>query len=137
MYARRYFVDAEPPDPLAVEALAFIRTLYAVERAIKVERGKLARRSPVSTSCGGDGRGPGRSSLAAWLDVQSRPATPKSQFGQAVTFITRRPGNGRTRTDGRDRLQFGRVVHHAETAVHFYCFQAQQIRIDSDRFDSQ
>ena len=40
MHARRYFVEAEPTDPRAVEALAFIRTLYAVERDIKVEREK-------------------------------------------------------------------------------------------------
>jgi hypothetical protein len=32
MHARRYFIEAEPSDPRAVEALAFIRTLYAVER---------------------------------------------------------------------------------------------------------
>ena len=41
MHARRYFVEAEPTDPRAVEALAFIRTLYAVEREIKDEREKL------------------------------------------------------------------------------------------------
>jgi transposase len=40
MHARRYFVEAEPSDPRAVEALAFIRTLYAVEREIKDERDK-------------------------------------------------------------------------------------------------
>ena len=41
MHARRYFVEAEPSDPRAVEALAFIRTLYAVEREIKDERDRL------------------------------------------------------------------------------------------------
>ena len=35
MHARRYFVEAEPTDPRAVEALAFIRTLYAVEKELK------------------------------------------------------------------------------------------------------
>jgi hypothetical protein len=41
MHARRYFVEAEPTDPRAVEGLAFIRTLYAVERDLKDERGRL------------------------------------------------------------------------------------------------
>lgn len=41
MHARRYFVEAEPSDLRAVEALAFIRTLYAVEREIQDEREKL------------------------------------------------------------------------------------------------
>ena len=44
MHARRYFVEAEPSDPRAVEALAFIRTLYAVEREIKDERERLGDR---------------------------------------------------------------------------------------------
>ncbi len=41
MHARRYFVEAEPSDPRAVEALAFIRTLYAVKREIKEHREKF------------------------------------------------------------------------------------------------
>jgi transposase len=44
MHARRYFVEAEPSDPRAVEALAFIRTIYAVEREIKDERDKLGEK---------------------------------------------------------------------------------------------
>ena len=40
MHARRYFVKSEPSDPQAVEALAFIRTLYYVERQIQDERDK-------------------------------------------------------------------------------------------------
>jgi len=38
MHARRYFVDAVPKDSRAVEALAFIRTLYAVEKELWTER---------------------------------------------------------------------------------------------------
>ena len=38
MHARRYYVEAEPTDPRAVEALAFIRTLYAVERQFRDDR---------------------------------------------------------------------------------------------------
>lgn len=41
MHARRYFVEAEPSDQRAVEALAFIRTLYAVEREIRDEGDKV------------------------------------------------------------------------------------------------
>ena len=58
MHARRYFVEAEPSDPRAVEALAFIRTLYAVEREIKDEREKLGehvhrrRRGAAETNAG-------------------------------------------------------------------------------------
>jgi len=44
MHARRYFVGAEPSHPRAVEALAFIRTLYAVEKELKDERARLDAR---------------------------------------------------------------------------------------------
>jgi len=44
MHARRYFVEAEPSDPRAAEALAFIRTLYAVEKELKDERARLGER---------------------------------------------------------------------------------------------
>ena len=88
MHARRYFVDADPTDPRAVEALAFIRTLYAVEREIKGERDR-----PGNTFSDADvvrvRRTRARPILAAfadWLDLQSRTATPKSLFGQAVRY---------------------------------------------------
>src|SRR5213076_3118768 len=85
MHARRYFVEAEPSDPRAVEALAFIRTLYAVEREIKAERDK-----PDNTFLDADvvrvrrtRAGPILARFAEWLDEQCRVATPKSLFGQA------------------------------------------------------
>jgi transposase len=88
MHARRYFVEAEPTDPRAVEALAFIRTLYAVERDIKVEREKFGE-----TFTGTDvvrlrrtRAGPILAAFADWLDAQHRSATPKSLFGQAVGY---------------------------------------------------
>lgn len=81
-HARRYFVEAEPGDPRAVEALAFIRTLYAVERDIKVERGK-----PEATFNDADvvrvrrtRAGPILSAFADWLKAQHRSTTPKSLF---------------------------------------------------------
>jgi hypothetical protein len=88
MHARRYFVEAEPTDPRAVEALAFVRTLYAVEKELKDERVRLGgiftdddavrwRRTRA---------GPILARFANWLELQSRSATPKSQFGQAVGY---------------------------------------------------
>lgn len=88
MHARRYFVEAEPSDPRAVEALAFIRTLYAVERDIKDERDK-----PGSTFTDADAvrvrqtrAGPIMAQFSDWLEMHHRQATPKSLFGQAVEY---------------------------------------------------
>ena len=61
MHARRYFVVAESTDPRAVEALAFIRTLYAVEKELKDERARLGDGITDDDAVGGDKRGPGRS----------------------------------------------------------------------------
>ncbi len=88
MHARRYFVEAEPSEPRAVEALAFIRTLYIVERDIKDEREK-----PDSTFTDADvvrvrrtRAGPILAAFADWLEVHHRSTTPKSLFGQAVGY---------------------------------------------------
>ena len=88
MHARRYFVDAEPTDPRAVEALAFIRTLYAVEREIKVEREKLGETFTDAdvVRVRRTRAGPILAAFADWLDAQHRSATPKSLFGQAVGY---------------------------------------------------
>jgi transposase len=88
MHARRYFVDSVPSDPRAVEALAFIRTLYTVESRIRDEREKrgetftdadVVRRRQTRA-------GPILAAFADWLDIQHRTATPKSLFGQAVAY---------------------------------------------------
>ena len=88
MHARRYYVEAEPTDPRAVEALAFIRTLYAVERVIK-ER----REEPGGTFTDADAvrlrrtrAAPILARFGDWIEVQRRSATPKSLFGQAVEY---------------------------------------------------
>jgi len=88
MHARRYFVDAAPSDPRAIEALAFIRTLYAVEREIKEHRAK-----PGNTFTHADvvrvrrtRAGPILAQFADWLELHHRSATPKSLFGQAVGY---------------------------------------------------
>jgi hypothetical protein len=86
MHARRYFVDAEPSDPRAVEALAFIRTLYAVERDIKDEREKLGEAFTDVARARQTRAGPVLAAFAEWLEVQHRSATPKSLFGQAVGY---------------------------------------------------
>jgi transposase len=92
MHARRYFIEAEPSDPRAVEALAFIRTLYAVEREIKDDRDKLG-----DTFTDADvvrmrqtRAGPILAMFADWLEAQHRSATPKSLFGQAVEYSRNR-----------------------------------------------
>jgi hypothetical protein len=71
-----------------VEGLAFIRTLYAVERDIKDDREKVGE-----TFTNADGvpvrrtrAGPILAQFADWLEVQQRTATPKSLFGQAVAY---------------------------------------------------
>lgn len=88
MHARRYCVEAEPSDPRAVQALAVVRTLYAVERQIQDERER-----PGNTFTDADmvrvrrtRAGPILAAFADWLDVQHRSATPKSLFGQAVAY---------------------------------------------------
>ncbi|HEX3147564.1 MAG TPA: IS66 family transposase [Gemmataceae bacterium] len=88
MHCRRYFLEAEPSDPRAVEALAFIRTLYAVEREIKNDRDNLG-----GAFTDADGvrmrqtrAGPILARFADWLEVQNLTATPKSLFGQAVNY---------------------------------------------------
>ena len=88
MHARRYFVEAEPTDPRAVEGLAFVRTLYAVEAELKAERGRLGEgfASEDAVRWRQARAGPILARFADWLDGQHRSATPKSLFGQAVGY---------------------------------------------------
>jgi transposase len=87
-FSRRYFVEAEPSDPRAVEALAFIRTLYAVEREIKEARERLGEQFADAevVRLRQTRAGPILAKFADWLEVQHRQATPKSLFGQAVEY---------------------------------------------------
>ena len=88
MHARRYFVEAEPSDPRAVEALAFIRTLYAVEREINDEQEKLGDQF-VDTEVVRQRQsraGPILATFSEWLEVQRRQVTPKSLIGQAIEY---------------------------------------------------
>lgn len=88
MHARRYFVEAEPSDPRAVEALAFIRTLYAVEKELKDERAQLGERftNDDAVNWRRTRAGPILVKFSDWLEIQHRSATPKSLFGQAVGY---------------------------------------------------
>jgi transposase len=92
MHARRYFVEAEPTDPRSVprsvEALAFIRTLYAVERELKNERVRLgdAFTDDDAVRWRRTRAGPILARFADWLELQGRSATPKCLFGQAVNY---------------------------------------------------
>jgi transposase len=88
MHARRYFIEAEPSDPRAVEALAFIRSLYAVEKELKDERERLGERVTRDDAVRWRQArvGPILAQFADWLEEQRRSATPKSLFGQAVSY---------------------------------------------------
>ena len=103
MHARRAFVEAQVSDPAkADQALAFIRTLYAVERDLAaagrtgdaVAEGRRTRAGPVLDR------------FAAWLDAEARTARPKSPLGAAITYarngwasLTRYVTNGRLAID--------------------------------------
>jgi transposase len=88
MHARRYFVEAEPSDSRAVKALAFIRTLYAVEGEIRDERDKPDEKfTDADVVRVRQARaGPILPQFSDWHEVQHQAATPKSLFGQAVAY---------------------------------------------------
>ena len=82
MHVRRNFFDAKNRDARAVEALAFIRRLYAVERNAKdrkltgenLTRYRQEHAKPVLTA------------FATWLMEMQRVALPSSGFGEAVRY---------------------------------------------------
>ena len=82
MHARRGFVEAQDNEPKAHEALAYIRTLYAVERDIKEQ--SLSNDNALSLRR--TRAGPILDAFAQWLEEQHRVALPKSAFGQAVAY---------------------------------------------------
>ncbi|MEO2089343.1 MAG: IS66 family transposase [Gemmataceae bacterium] len=98
-HVRRKFVEARTNDAAkASEALAYIRTLYAVEQEIRDEKlegaavasRRRARAGPIVTR------------LGEWLDVEHRTALPKSPFGQAVSYaLNQWPTLGRYLGDAR------------------------------------
>ncbi|MFO0847176.1 MAG: IS66 family transposase [Gemmataceae bacterium] len=105
MHARRGFVEAQQSDPAkAGEALALIRTLYAVERALAdtglvgdaLAEGRRTRAGPVLDR------------FAGWLDIESRTARPKSPLGAAIAYARNGwPSLTRYVTDGRLAIDNG------------------------------
>jgi transposase len=98
-HVRRKFVDARTNNAAkASEALAYIRTLYAVEQEILDE--KLAGDAVVFRRQ--TRAGPILRKLGEWLDVEQRTALPKSPFGQAVSYaLNQWPTLGRYLGDAR------------------------------------
>jgi len=98
-HVRRKFVDARANDPAkASEALAYIRTLYAVES--EIAEGKLARDTAVSLRQAR--AGPILRKFGEWLEVEQQGALPKSPFGQAVSYARNQwPTLGRYLGDAR------------------------------------
>jgi hypothetical protein len=98
-HVRRKFVEARDNDPAkASEALAYIRTLYAVEAEIVAE--KLTSDNAVSRRQ--TRAGPILKQFGDWLDVEERSALPKSLFGQAVSYARNQwPTLGRYLDDAR------------------------------------
>ena len=66
----------------ASEALAYIRTFYAVEK--EIVEGKLSSDSAVSLRQAR--AGPILRKFGEWLEVEQRTMQPKSSFGQAVSY---------------------------------------------------
>ena len=98
-HVRRKFVEARTNNAAkASEALAYIRTLYAVETEIRDEQ--LAGDAVVSRRQAR--AGPILRKLGAWLEVEQRTMLPKSPFGQAVSYaINQWPTLGRYLGDAR------------------------------------
>lgn len=104
MHVRRGFHDVRDQDPRAVDALAVIRTLYAVERQAKelkfdataVSAHRRAHARPILER------------FADWLAEQQAVALPKSGFGQAVNYaVNQWPTLVRYVEDGRLAIDNG------------------------------
>jgi transposase len=104
MHARRGFHDVREQDPRAVDALAFIRTLYAAERTAK-ERGLT---DTALSQYRREHAAPILDRFADWLREQRRVALPKSGFGQAVSYaLNQWPTLVRYVDDGRLHIDNG------------------------------
>lgn len=104
MHARRGFVDAQDSEPRSLEALAYIRTLYAVERDLQDQ--DLTGDNALSLRR--TRAGPILDAFAHWLDEQHRTALPKSLFGQAVAYARNQwPTLVRYRDDARLAIDNG------------------------------
>lgn len=104
MHVRRGFHDVREQDPRAIEALAVIRTLYAVER----DATELRLSDAALSAYRREHAGPILGRFADWLTEQQRTALPRSGFGQAVSYaINQWPTLTRYLSDGRLSLDNG------------------------------
>lgn len=98
MHVRRGFYELREQDPRAVEALTFIRSLYAIER----EAAKQGLSDNALSLYRRENSQPVLGRFAEWLAVQQRLALPKSGFGQAVNYaVNQWPTLVRYVSDGR------------------------------------
>jgi transposase len=105
MHARRKFVEARDANPgMAAEALAFVRTLYAVERDITA----AGWTGEAVAECRRARAGPVLDRFAEWIERGHRTARPKSPLGAAVAYA-RNGWASLTRyvTDGRLAIDNG------------------------------
>ena len=98
-HVRRSSLKRRTNNPAkASEALAYIRTLYAVEKEI-VEQ-KLV--SDIAVSLRQTRAGPIIEQFGEWLEAEYRTMLPKSSFGQAVSYARNQwPTLGRYLSDAR------------------------------------
>jgi transposase len=110
-HARRYFFDARLVSPeLAHEALARIRTLYAVEADAKA----LHHTGTELAAYRREHAGPVLDAFALWLAKRAPQVLPKSKIGEAFTYATNQwPSLGVYLTDGRLTID----NHPAEQAI--------------------
>jgi transposase len=98
-HARRYFFEARERDVRAVEALAWIQRLYAVERAADEQQERIACEPGTNASAEDPSRAaasrqqlrqeqsrPLLTAFLAQLETWRREALPKSPLGQAVQY---------------------------------------------------
>lgn len=98
-HVRRKFIEAQENNPAkASEALAYIRTLYAIEK--EIVDGKLT--SDLVVSLRQTRAGPILRKFGEWLKNEQRTVLPKSLFGQAVSYACNQwPTLGRYLDDAR------------------------------------
>jgi transposase len=107
MHVRRRFHDAlKLGDQRALEPIAFIRELYAVEAEAKARgldaRERLALRTERSSGW--------LARLEHWIDVHEAKLLPTSKLGEACRYaLQQRPFLRRCFTDGRFEIDNGKV----------------------------
>ena len=93
-HARRKFIEAQTTDAArSAAALAYYRQLYAIERDIKAEIGKLPpnadepARAAIRLRVRQERAVPVLESFEKWLDAQKPEVLPKSPLGAAIGYM--------------------------------------------------